>query len=56
MLERPRLWLLALAALAAILTVLAGWFLTQWALAIVMAVAFIGLLLAPALLRRGAPA
>lgn len=56
MLGRPRLWLLALAVLAAILTALAGWFLMQWALAIVMAVAFVGLLLAPALLRRGASA
>lgn len=56
MLGRPRLWLLALAALAAILTALAGWFLMQWALAIVMLVAFVGLLLAPALLRRRASA
>ena len=54
MLGRPRLWLLALAALAAILTALAGWFLMQWA--IVMAVAFVGLLLAPALLRGRASA
>ena len=49
MLGRPRLWLLALAALA-------GWFLMQWALAIVMAVAFAGLLVAPVLLRRRASA
>ncbi len=56
MLGRPRLWLLALAALAAILTALAGWFLMQWALAIVMAVAFAGLLVAPVLLRRRASA
>ena len=56
MLGRPRPWLLALAALAAILTALAGWFLMQWVLAIVMAVAFAGLLLAPALLRRRAAA
>ena len=54
MLGRPRLWLLALSALAAILTALAGWLLMQWALAIVMAVAFAGFLLAPALPRRRA--
>ena len=56
MLGRPRGWLVALSALAAILTALAAWFLMQWALAAVMALAFVGLLLGPAMSRRGAAA